>query len=141
MIKPNGLDLDTFQLHLDMSVFKLRCQTLELVLSIKGLDLWWVELEFLDAIYHGYDSLSTTIYYDIISLGGLSSPLKIKKRTWQLERRISSFNSDILFMMESGTPKPSFHLILIKRLLLFAWILYEIIIRFNNWYQSLLFIG
>ena len=36
LIKPNGLSLDTFQLHLAMSVFKLRCGTVELVLSIKG---------------------------------------------------------------------------------------------------------
>jgi len=35
-------------------------------------------------------------YNDHLSLGGLSSPLRIKKRTWWLERRILSLNSGVL---------------------------------------------
>ena len=46
----------------------------------------------------------------------------------------------IPFIMKSGMPKPSFPLILIKKLLVYVWILYKIIIRSNNCHQSLLFI-
>ena len=41
-----------------------------------------------------------TNYYDYLSLGGLSSPLKIKKRTWWLERRIPSLNSGVLEIVQ-----------------------------------------
>jgi len=41
-----------------------------------------------------------TIYYDYLSLGGLSSSLRIKKRTWLLERRISSLNFGVLEIVQ-----------------------------------------
>jgi len=43
-----------------------------------------------------------TIYYDYLSLGGLSSPLRIKKRTWWLERKISSLNSGVLEIVQDS---------------------------------------
>jgi len=65
---------------------------------------------------------------DNLSLGGLSSPLRIKKRTWWLERRILSLSSGVLEIVQPSTShswwnrvclKPSFPLIMIKRLCMY----------------------
>ena len=50
----------------------------------------------------------------------------------QLRRPRDRLTFSIPFVMESGMPKPSFPLILIKRLLVYAWILYVTIIRSNK---------
>ena len=55
----------------------------------------------------------------------------------QLRRPRDRETFGIPFVMESGMRKHFFSLILIKRLLVYAWILYEIIIR-SNMYDLLL---
>ena len=99
---------------------------MKLVLSIKGLDLWWVELGFLDAIYI-MGRVPSLPQWPNLSLGCLSAPLRIKERTWWLGRRIISqlcrlrdcATFGIHFVMESGIPKTSFSLIMIKRLCMY----------------------
>ena len=87
------------------------------------------------------DWIPSPLLWPNLSLGGISSPLRIKKRTWWMERRILSINFSVLEIVQPLVSlswwnqvylKPSFSLILIKRLF-HTWDLIRTIIRSNIW--------
>ena len=126
-----------FQLHLAMSVFKLECGTYLHVWN----SCYKSSVQIYDELNQGFLMLYISWvefplhHSDNLSLGGLSSPLRIKKRTWWLEeKKIFSLNFGVLEIVQPSAfhmrwnqecLKPSFPLIMIKRLCMYE-ILHEI---------------
>ena len=113
----------------------------KLVLSINGLDLWWVEFGFLDAMYIMGRIPSPLSWRPLISSKDQEENLVTREKSplLQLWHPWDRATFSISFVMESGMPKPSFRLILIKRFLVYAWILYGIIIRSNSINERIIF--
>jgi len=111
----NRLGLYTFQLHLVMSVFKLNVKLItrvKLMLSIKDVDLWWLEVGFLDAIYimvrfplHHYDLVS--LLEPLISSKDEEENLVAGEKNPLSQLRCSRDHATfgIPFVMESCMPK------------------------------------